>query len=85
MKKKVVMMVVTMAMAAAMMTGCARKHGFEHIVFADSLEDAVKECAARAGSGDAVLLSPACASWDMFKSFEQRGELFKKYVRDLMA
>ena len=54
-------------------------------MFADSLEDAVKECAARAGSGDAVLLSPACASWDMFKSFEQRGELFKKYVRDLMA
>ncbi len=52
-------------------------------MFADSLEDAVKECAARAGSGDAVLLSPACASWDMFDSYEQRGRLFKEYVRNL--
>ena len=76
---------VLIGVTAQKIADCARKHGFEHIVFADSLEDAVKECAARAGSGDAVLLSPACASWDMFKSFEQRGELFKKYVRDLMA
>ena len=76
---------VLIGVTAQKIADCAKKHGFENIVFADSLEDAVKECAARAGSGDAVLLSPACASWDMFKSFEQRGELFKKYVRDLMA
>ena len=48
---------VLIGVTAQKIADCARKHGFEHIVFADSLEDAVKECAARAGSGDAVLLS----------------------------
>ncbi len=61
----------------------AKAHGFENYVFADSLETAVKKCAELASEGDAVLLSPACASWDMFKSYEERGELFKKYVNEL--
>lgn len=42
---------VLIGVTAQKIADCARKHGFEHIVFADSLEDAVKECAARAGSG----------------------------------
>ena len=46
----------------------ARTCGFDNILFADTLEEAVKICAERAESGDAVLLSPACASWDMFPS-----------------
>ena len=36
-----------------------------------------------AKSGDAVLLSPACASWGMFKNYEERGRIFKEYVRSL--
>lgn len=62
---------------------CAKQHGFNNIVFKDSLEDAVKFCYDNAKPNDAVLLSPACASWDMFKSYEQRGDLFKQYVNNL--
>lgn len=61
----------------------ARRAGFDNIIMVDSLEEAVKESRRQAESGDAVLLSPACASWDMFKSFEERGTLFKKYVNEL--
>ncbi len=61
----------------------ARKCGFDRILFADSLKDAVKISAEKAEAGDAVLLSPACASWDMFKSYEERGRLFKQYVNEL--
>ena len=50
---------------------------------ADSLEDAVKLGADRAEPGDAVLLSPACASWDMFPNYEVRGRRFKELVREL--
>lgn len=61
----------------------AKNCGFEQYVFADTLEEAVEICARRAESGDAVLLSPACASWDMFPSYEVRGRMFKEYVRKL--
>ena len=57
--------------------------GHAEIVRADSLEDAVAKGFAAAKHGDAVLLAPACASFDMFRSFEQRGEVFKGSVRRL--
>ncbi|PWK11631.1 UDP-N-acetylmuramoyl-L-alanine--D-glutamate ligase [Tumebacillus permanentifrigoris] len=50
---------------------------------ADSLEQAVELAARSATAGDTVLLSPACASWDMFGSFEERGSMFKKAVHTL--
>jgi UDP-N-acetylmuramoylalanine--D-glutamate ligase len=52
-------------------------------VFAKTLEDAVRLAAAKAVTGDVVLLSPACASFDMFKDFEDRGRQFKKAVKGL--
>ena len=61
----------------------ARAAGLENILRAGSLEEAVTLSAKQAEPGDAVLLSPACASWDMFKSYEQRGTLFKEYVNKL--
>ena len=48
-----------------------------------SIEDAVAECARLAAPGDTVLLSPCCASFDLFKSYEDRGEQFKLQVKAL--
>ena len=48
-----------------------------------SLQDAVRLASSRASRGDVVLLSPACASFDMFKDFEDRGRQFKEAVRAL--
>ena len=61
----------------------ARKHGFVEIVMAETLKEAVTISKSLAVPGDAVLLSPACASWGMFKDFEERGNLFKQYVSEL--
>ena len=53
------------------------------IIDCETLEDTVKAAYTYAEPGDCVLLSPACASWDMFESFEQRGDLFREYVLNL--
>lgn len=62
---------------------CARKHGMNDIVLADSFEEAMDICVQNAQPGDAVLLSPACASWGMFPDYEVRGRMFKEYVNGL--
>lgn len=49
----------------------------------NSLEEAVRAAARQAKPGDTVLLSPACASWDMYPNFEVRGEEFKQLARKL--
>lgn len=59
----------------------AEKCGFNSMIMAGDLKTAIDIAAREAVSGEAVLLSPACASWDQFKSYEQRGRLFKEYVR----
>ena len=59
----------------------AEKHGFHHIILCEDLKEAVNVCARKANPGDAVLLSPACASWGQFDNYEQRGDMFKEYVR----
>ena len=55
----------------------------DQIVMVDSLEEAVNYAADHAEEGDAVLLSPACASWGMFKNYEVRGDQFKEFVHRL--
>lgn len=61
----------------------AREHGFTDIILKDTLKEAVELCYAHAESGDAVLLSPACASWGMFTDYEERGRVFKEIVNNL--
>lgn len=58
----------------------AHKCGFMNTILADNLEEAVSICTQKAEKGDAVLLSPACASWGQFDNYEQRGDKFKEYV-----
>ena len=62
---------------------CARAHGVDCIKFADTFDECLKLCTELAESGDAVLLSPACASWGMFPNYEVRGKMFKDYVNSL--
>lgn len=62
---------------------CARAHGLTQIRFADTFEECLKLCTELAEPGDAVLLSPACASWGMFPNYETRGRMFKDYVNAL--
>ena len=58
-------------------------HGHAEIIRANTLEEAVERGLGAARTGDAVLLAPACASFDMFKSFEERGKVFKDAVHEL--
>ena len=60
-----------------------RAYGYNHYDRVNSLRDAVELAFSKAEPGDCVLLSPACASWDMFDNFEQRGSLFKQFVFEI--
>ena len=72
---------VLLGLAADEMEQAARDEGVQTIIRATTFEDGVAKAIAEAIPGDVVLLSPACTSWDMFKSYEERGELFKELVR----
>ncbi len=75
--------VVVIGQVAKRLTAAFDQAGFAAYTFAATLEEAVSIAYWLAQPGEAVLLSPACASWDMFSSFEERGERFKKAVREL--
>ena len=77
--KKLILMGATREKIAA----DAEKCGFHEYVYADTFEEAVHMAAETAVQGDAVLLSPACASWGMFPNYEVRGEKFKEIVNSL--
>ena len=62
---------------------CAKRHGVKKIVLADTFAEAFAICVDTAEPGDAVLLSPACASWGMFPNYEARGKLFKELVEKI--
>ena len=61
----------------------ADEAGFKDYVFCDDIPACVRKAAEIAEPGDTVLLSPACASWDMYENFEQRGDHFKECVAAL--
>jgi UDP-N-acetylmuramoylalanine--D-glutamate ligase len=59
------------------------KNGGPELIHAETLENAIRKASTIAQPGDIVLLAPACASFDQFKNYEQRGGLFKEIVRSL--
>ncbi len=61
----------------------AQRHGFNDYVFCRDMDECVRKAYETAVPGDTVLLSPACASWDMYSNFEQRGKHFKDCVNRL--
>ena len=71
---------VLIGATADMIEETAIRHGFTNIVKKDTFEEAVHTAAELANDGEAVLLSPACASWGMFPNYEVRGNQFKELV-----
>lgn len=63
----------------------AEKHDFTNCILQSNMKECVKEAFRRAKKGHTILLSPACASWDMYPDYEVRGEDFKECVRDLAS
>lgn len=61
----------------------AEKYGFKDYSFCKDMDECVRKASELAKNGDSVLLSPACASWDMYDNFEQRGKHFKECVERL--
>ena len=68
---------------AVKIKNAAENQGFKNTVILPNMQEAVKEAARRAEEGDIVLLSPACASWDQYENFEERGRDFKNAVETL--
>lgn len=62
----------------------ARKAGFNEIYRCKDMPECVRKASELARPGDKVLLSPACASWDMYDNFEQRGKHFKNCIKELL-
>jgi len=85
--RKRVRRVYTIGAAAAKIESqiVSEKNGGPEVVHAETLENALRKANAAAQSGDVVLLAPACASFDQFKSYEHRGKVFKEIVSGLAA
>ncbi len=72
-----------MGQTAEKIAETAKKLGFTNCVFVKDMEEAVAFSYEHAKEGEAVLLSPCCASWGMFKNYEERGTIFKELVKKL--
>src|SRR5579871_2003756 len=85
--RKRVKRVYTIGAAAAKIESqiVSSKNGGPEIVHSETLENAIRKANAVAQEGDVVLLAPACASFDQFKSYEHRGKLFKEIVQSLTS
>lgn len=74
---------VTFGETKKKLSEAAKKAGVKTIITVDNVEEAVPIAFDQSIEGDVILLSPACASWDQFRSFEERGDMFTKRVHML--
>ncbi len=74
---------VVLGQCADEMAGAAARAGIKNILRAGTFKEAVLLAGSAARGGDVVLLSPACASWDMFNNFEERGDMFRQIVGEM--
>lgn len=81
--KENVKALVLLGETSSIIYDCAKNKGFTNIHVVKNMEEAVNTSYEISQSGDVVLLSPACASWDMYKSFEVRGKDFKDNVNNI--
>ena len=79
-----VIALVLLGRDAGIIEEAARKEGFTNIYNCSDMEECVRRSTELARDGDKVLLSPACASWDMYPNYEVRGRHFKQCVRDIL-
>lgn len=80
---KNIKMLIAFGQAKDVIALCAQKSGFDRIVKCNKLKDAILKSSEIGQSGDIVLLSPACSSFDEFENFEKRGEYFADFVNGL--
>lgn len=82
-KQDIIRETVLIGATAPQIEDSLRRAGYDHITHAQTLREAVELCREMAEPGWNVLLSPACASFDMFRDYEERGRVFKKIVNEL--
>ena len=76
---------ILMGATAIELSDIAISRGFEAVTFVENMEEAVQVAYENSQEGDAILLSPACASWGMYDNYEQRGRHFKTCVSELKS
>lgn len=81
--KKHVKAVVLYGQTRYLLADAARKAGIKHILIENTLQEAVPKAYELTKPGDVMLFSPACASWDQFRTFEERGDYFVNFVKEL--
>lgn len=81
--KKHVKSVVLYGETKYLLADAARKAGIKDIVIVNTLQEAVPRAYELSEAGDVILFSPACASWDQFRTFEDRGDYFINFVKEL--
>ncbi|QNQ82461.1 UDP-N-acetylmuramoyl-L-alanine--D-glutamate ligase [Lactobacillus sp. PV037] len=81
--KKHVKTIVLYGETRYLLADAARKAGIKDIIIVNTLQEAVPKAYEGSKEGDVILFSPACASWDQFNTFEERGDFFVKFVKEL--